>query len=67
MRAHPTDTIELSSWVYLQSTLISDLGDIRDVCLEPWRSDYLVSAHFNPVLNGVCLFVGTQKCVIFPT
>lgn len=45
-----------------QSNLLADLGDIRDVCLEPWRSDYLIGAHYNVSLGGVCIFTGTQKC-----
>lgn len=46
-----------------QSALVVDLGDIRDVCLEPWRSDYLIGAHFNPALDGMCIMAGTQRFV----
>lgn len=45
-----------------QSELVKDLGDVRDVCLEPWRSDYLIGVHYNPTLGGVCILTGTQKC-----
>lgn len=44
-----------------QSSLIADLGDVRDVALQPWRSDYLIGAHYNPSLAGVCILTGTQK------
>ncbi|KAK4698828.1 WD repeat-containing protein 89, partial [Phenoliferia sp. Uapishka_3] len=44
-----------------QSELVVDLGDVREVCLEPWRSDYLIGAHYNPTLGGVCILTGTQK------
>lgn len=47
-----------------QSALIVDVGDIRDVCLEPWRSDYLIGAHFNLALSGMCIIAGTQRFVL---
>ncbi|KAM0750479.1 WD40 repeat-like protein [Meredithblackwellia eburnea MCA 4105] len=55
-------TIEtLQIWTAEESELLNDFGDIRDVSLQPWRSDYLIGAHFNPVLGGLCLLTGTQK------
>lgn len=50
----------------MQSELVADLGDIREVCLEPWRSDYLISVHYNSALGGLCILTGTQKFV-FPS
>lgn len=47
--------------VVSQSSLIKDCDDIRDVALEPWRSDYLIDAHYNHSLNGLCIMTGTQK------
>lgn len=44
-----------------QSSQVADLGDIRDVALQPWRSDYLIGAHYNAALGGVCIMTGTQK------
>lgn len=41
--------------------MIIDVGDIREACLEPWRSDFLIDAHYNPSLGGLCLLTGTQK------
>ncbi|KAL8292554.1 hypothetical protein RQP46_001166 [Phenoliferia psychrophenolica] len=55
-------TIEtVQVWNLEESELVTDLGDVRDVCLEPWRSDYLIGAHYNPALGGVCILTGTQK------
>ncbi|SCZ93933.1 BZ3500_MvSof-1268-A1-R1_Chr6-3g09000 [Microbotryum saponariae] len=57
-----TTTIEtMQLWDVDDQSLIKDLGDIREVALEPWRSDYLISATYSPHLGGVAIFVGTQK------
>ncbi|GAA5840154.1 hypothetical protein JCM3766R1_004112 [Sporobolomyces carnicolor] len=56
-----TTTIEtLQIWDADEQNLLHDLGDIRDVALQPWRSEYLIGAHFNPALGGVCLLAGTN-------
>lgn len=44
-----------------QSKLIVDMGDIRDVCLEPWRSDYLIQSYYDPFSQSMCLLAGTQR------
>ncbi|GAA5968175.1 hypothetical protein JCM21900_003071 [Sporobolomyces salmonicolor] len=55
-------TIEtMQLWDAEEQNLIADMGDIRDVALQPWRSDYLIGAHYNPSLGGVCLLAGTQS------
>ncbi|SGZ28256.1 BQ5605_C027g10297 [Microbotryum silenes-dioicae] len=57
-----TTTIEtMQLWDIDDQSLIKDLGDIREVALQPWRSDYLISATYSPHLGGVAIFVGTQK------
>ncbi|SCV67395.1 BQ2448_5006 [Microbotryum intermedium] len=57
-----TTTIEtMQFWDVENQSLIKDLGDIREVALQPWRSDYLISATYSPDLSGVAIFVGTQK------
>ncbi|KAK4049012.1 hypothetical protein OIV83_004373 [Microbotryomycetes sp. JL201] len=42
------------------SSLVRDFDDVRDVALEPWRTDYLIGAHWNAHLGGVCIAAGTQ-------
>ncbi|GAA6062143.1 hypothetical protein JCM10212_003178 [Sporobolomyces blumeae] len=55
-------TIEtMQLWDAEEQNLLNDMGDIRDVALQPWRSDYLIGAHYNPALNGVCLLAGTDN------
>ncbi|GAA5904443.1 uncharacterized protein JCM6883_006493 [Sporobolomyces salmoneus] len=57
-----TTTIEtLQIWDADEQNLLHDLGDIRDVALQPWRSEYLIGAHYNPALGGVCLLAGTNS------
>ncbi|BGP15811.1 hypothetical protein JCM10213_005707 [Rhodosporidiobolus nylandii] len=53
-------TIEtLQYWDVEQQDQIVDFGDIRDVALQPWRTDYLIGAKYDPALGGVCLMAGT--------
>ncbi|GAA6007748.1 hypothetical protein JCM10207_004860 [Rhodosporidiobolus poonsookiae] len=53
-------TIEtLQYWDVDQQDQIVDFGDVRDVALQPWRTDYLIGAHYNAALGGVCLLAGT--------
>ncbi|GAA6027605.1 hypothetical protein JCM8097_007943 [Rhodosporidiobolus ruineniae] len=53
-------TIEtLQYWDVEQQDQIVDFGDIRDVALQPWRTDYLINAHYNKALGGMCLLAGT--------
>jgi hypothetical protein len=47
----------------LQQEQVVDFGDVRDVALQPWRTDYLVGANYNAALGGVCLLAGSIKCV----
>lgn len=55
-------TIEtLQLWDAEESKLIVDMGDIRDVCLEPWRSDYLIQSYYDPFSQSMCLLAGTQR------
>ncbi|GAA5885625.1 hypothetical protein JCM6882_007500 [Rhodosporidiobolus microsporus] len=54
-------TIEtLQYWDVEQQDQVVDFGDVRDVALQPWRTDYLIGAHYNPALGGVCLLAGTE-------
>lgn len=48
-----------------QQEQVVDFGDVRDVALQPWRTDYLVGANYNAALGGVCLLAGSIKFV-FP-
>ncbi|GAA5968715.1 hypothetical protein JCM11641_000706 [Rhodosporidiobolus odoratus] len=53
-------TIEtLQYWDVEQQDQIVDFGDVRDVALQPWRTDYLIDTHYNAALGGVCLLAGT--------
>ncbi|GJN89048.1 hypothetical protein Rhopal_002022-T1 [Rhodotorula paludigena] len=53
-------TIEtLQFWDVDQQDLLVDFGDVRDVALQPWRTDYVIGAHYNEALGGVCLLAGT--------
>lgn len=47
----------------IQQEQVVDFGDVRDVALQPWRTDYLVGANYNAALGGVCLLAGSIKCV----
>ncbi|BGO91300.1 hypothetical protein NBRC10512_007037 [Rhodotorula toruloides] len=53
-------TIEtLQYWDIEQQEQLVDFGDVRDVALQPWRTDYMIGAHYNEALGGVCLLAGT--------
>ncbi|KAK4056010.1 hypothetical protein OIO90_003005 [Microbotryomycetes sp. JL221] len=54
-------TIEtMQFWDVDDSSITHDLDDIRDVALDPWRSEYLIGAQWNAHLGGVCISAGTQ-------
>ncbi|KAI5480520.1 WD repeat domain 89 [Pseudohyphozyma bogoriensis] len=57
--ATTVETVQI--WDADESELIEDLGDIREVALQPWRSDYLIGTHYNSALGGLCFMAGTQK------
>ncbi|GAA6050220.1 hypothetical protein JCM3770_002743 [Rhodotorula araucariae] len=53
-------TIEtMQFWNAEEQEQVFDFGDVRDVALQPWRTEYLVGAHYNQALGGVCLLAGT--------
>ncbi|GAA5903785.1 hypothetical protein JCM8208_006578 [Rhodotorula glutinis] len=53
-------TIEtMQFWDAEQQDQVVDFGDVRDVALQPWRTDYLIGAEYNVSLGGVCLLAGT--------
>ncbi|GAA5849557.1 hypothetical protein JCM8547_000496 [Rhodosporidiobolus lusitaniae] len=55
-------TIEtLQYWDVEQQDQLVDFGDIRDVALQPWRTDYIIGMEYNQALGGLCLLAGTQK------
>ncbi|GEM07537.1 WD repeat domain 89 [Rhodotorula toruloides] len=46
-------------WDIEQQEQLVDFGDVRDVALQPWRTDYVIGAHYNEALGGVCVLAGT--------
>ncbi|KAM0787420.1 hypothetical protein ACM66B_003503 [Microbotryomycetes sp. NB124-2] len=56
--ATTTETIQF--WDADDSSLVRDFDDVRDVALQPWRTDYLIGAHWNSHLGGLCIAAGTQ-------
>ncbi|GAA5956227.1 hypothetical protein JCM8115_001658 [Rhodotorula mucilaginosa] len=55
-------TIEtVQYWDIEQQEQIVDFGDVRDVALQPWRTEYLIGAHYNEALGGVCLLGGSLE------